>query len=324
MILSHNTNYRMVGPDLNTLTADCNALMHSDRSPEPSLYNDKEWIAAPYTEDGETVYALVHNEYQGHSHPGKCPQQEYLPCWDNSITLAVSMNSGRTFKDALPPPSHLVARLPYPYKAGVGPGGTRSPSNIIKGNDGYYYSFVNVIMYRTQEEWVCLIRTGDLTNPTSWRFWDGRGFDGQFVDPYASPPDRPQDHVCSALDRGNIGALNDSITYNTYINRYVLVGLSTDHIGGREVWGIYYSFSDDLVHWTRRKLLIAMPLPWTVKNPGSDLFVSYPSLLDPESGSLNFDTTDSTAYLYYTRNNLGHGSFDRDLVRVAVEFFPSP
>jgi hypothetical protein len=103
-----------------------------------------------------------------------------------------------------------------------------------------------------------------------------------------------------------------------------MVGISADQIDGSEVWGVYYSFSDDLVDWSRRKLLMEIDLPWTVEFPGSDLSHLYPSLLDPASPSRNFETTGSTAYLYYTRNNFGHASLDRDLVRIPVEFSPSP
>ncbi|MCJ7435222.1 MAG: hypothetical protein MUO77_17210 [Anaerolineales bacterium] len=323
LILSHFVNYRMIGPDLNHLTIDCNLMMPSQYDPDPSLFSDAEWIASPYTEDGNTIYALVHNEYQGHTHPGKCPQGQYFPCWDNSITLVVSKDGGKTFSHALTPPSHLVARLPYPYEAGAGPDGTRNPSNIIKGKDGYYYNFFNVSEYRGQNQWVCLMRTNDLSSPASWRFWDGDGFDGQFADPYLNPPANPSEHLCPALEWNDIGAsLNDSITYNTYLDRYVLVGISADTIGGREIWGVFYSFSDDLIHWTHRKLLREMILPWTAKN-NTDVMYLYFSLLDPASESRNFETTGKTAYLYYTRQNFGQGSLDRDLIRVAVEFYPS-
>lgn len=322
--LSSDKNYRMVGPDLNTLTIDCEPVMISDYDADPSQFNDYEWIASTYTEDGQTVYALVHNEYWGHTHPGQCPQNDYFPCWDNSISLAISTDGGETYSHIMPPPAHLVARLPYPYEAGAGPEGTRNPSNIIKGKDGYYYSFFNVSEYRTQNQWVCLMRTDNLNDPRSWRFWDGKEFNGQFVDPYVNPTANPDDHLCPALDWNDIGAsLNDSITYNTYLNRYVLVGLSADTIGGREVWGVYYAFSDDLIHWARRKLLVEMTLPWTAKS-NSDVMYLYPTLIDPASESRNFETTGKTAYLYYTRHNFGQGSLDRDLLRVPVEFFPSP
>jgi hypothetical protein len=63
--------------------------------------------------------------------------------------------------------------------------------------------------------------------------------------------------------------------------------------------------------------------PWTVDDPAQVNYL-YPALLDPESGSRNFETTGPTAYLYFTRNNFGHTSLDRDLMRVPVAFFPSP
>lgn len=325
LITSHYVNYRMLGTNLNNLKADCNPIMASKRDPDPSQYTDAQWIAAPYSEDGQTVYALVHNEYQGHMHPGQCPQNDYFPCWDNSITLAVSTDGGQTYTEALTPPEHLVGRFPYPYKPGAGPEGFRAPSNIIKGKDDYYYSFFNVSEYGTQKQWVCLMRTDDLSAPGSWRFWDGATFEGQFADPYTDEISDTEAHICPHIDQvGNTSeSLSESITYNTYLDRYVLVGISADWLEDREVWGFYYSFSQDLVNWTHRKLLLEIELPWTVDSPGSDVSHLYPTLLDPDSDSRNFETTDKTAYLYFTRNNFGHGSLDRDLVRVPVEFFPS-
>lgn len=325
LIISHFVNYRMIGPDLEHLKMDCNPIMRSQYDPDAGVFSDAEWIAAPYTEDGQTVYAVIHDEYHGWEHPGQCSKRTYSSlCWYNALTLAVSTNGGKTFTHVASPPGHLVASMPFRYEADAGPAGPRNPSNVIKGKDGYYYEFANMAYYADDKQGVCLMRTQNLSDPTSWRFWDGKGFDGQFVNPYTTTPDKPESHVCPALEWDDIGAsLNDSITYNTYLNRYVLVGLSADTIGGREIWGIYYSFSDDLIHWTRRKLLREIILPWTAKK-NTDVMYLYPSLLDPASESRNFETTGKTAYLYYTRHNFGQGSLDRDLIRVAVEFFPSP
>jgi hypothetical protein len=323
-ISSSDNNYRLLGPDLNHLTIDCSKIMASHHNPDPAMFTDAEWIAATYTEDGQTIYALIHNEYQGHQHPGQCPQNDYFSCWDNSITLGISTDGGQSYGPAFEPPAHLIARFPYPYQAGAGPEGFRAPSNIIKGKDGYFYNFFNVSEYLTQNQWVCLMRSDDLSQPRSWRFWDGNGFEGQFVDPYGDEIVDPDQHICPPIDQDAIGhALNESITYNTYLGRYVLVGISADWLDNREVWGFYYAISNDLVSWSKRKLLMEIALPWTVAFPGSDMSYLYPSLLDPESESRNFETSGKTAYLYYTRNNFGHASLDRDLVRVPVEFFPS-
>ena len=320
MIISHYVNYRAVGPDLDHLTMDCDPLMHSTKNADPTAFSDWEWIGSTYTEDGQTIYALVHNEYQGHTHAGQCPQGEYFPCWYNTVSIVKSTDAGRTFSHVAEPPEHLVATLPYPYIAGEGPNGIRAPSNILKGEDGFYYSYLAAATEYPQSQWVCLMRTDDLEDPKAWRFWDGEGFDGQFIDPYV---DEGEDHRCPPLEWDNIGAsLNDSITYNTYLDQYVLIGISADRIDNREVWGVYYAFSDDLVHWSRRKLLLELPLPWTVEHHTHTSHL-YPSLLDPDSESRNFSTTDKTAYLYITRQNFGQGSLDRDLIRFPVEFFPA-
>ncbi len=323
VIASNDRNRRRIGPDLNHLTHECLVVMNSDHNADPAKYDDVEWIAAPYTEDGTNVYATVHNEYQGQAHPGQCPQKDYFPCWYNALTLAVSTDGGETYKHPATPPGHLVATVPFRYEAGAGPYGIFSPSNIVKGKDGYYYEFIKVGEYRTLGQSVCLMRTRNLADPTSWRFWNGGNFEGRFANPYTDQIKNPADYVCQPIDKDAIGAqLVESITYNTYMDRYVLVGISADRLAGREVWGFYYAFSEDLIHWTHRKLLVEMALPWTVKN-NTDVSYLYPALLDPQSQSRNFETTGKTAYLYYTRNNFGQGSLDRDLIRVAVEFFPS-
>ena len=219
------------------------------------------------------------------------------------------------------PPRHLIATLPYRYEDGAGPYGIFSPSNIIRGDDGAYYAFVKVEDYRSPAQWVCLMRTRDLSDPRSWRFWDGSGFNGRFVDPYMDTFDNRDDHICEPVDRDNIGAsLVESVTFNTHLNAYVLVGISADTLDGREVWGFYYSFSTDLVNWTHRKLLLEVPLPWLV-NPEDTHFL-YPTLLDPQSEARNFETTGRMAYLYFTRNNAGLDTMDldRDLIRVPVRF----
>ncbi len=330
LITSASTNYRLVGPDLNHLTPDCKPIMTSNYNADPSMFNDAEWIAAPYmSDDGRTVYALVHNEYEGNTHvdlyPERCPSRDYLSCWYNTITLARSDNGGASYHDALPYPLHLAASLPSEYVPDAGPYGLRTPSNIILGNDGYYYTFLNAIHIKdnTESQWTCLMRTRSLADPASWRFWNGTAFEGQFADPYRDPILNPDDHTCEAIAPDDIGAMNESITYNMYLGRYVLLGLMGDWLDGRQVWGVYYAFSEDLIHWTHRKLLVELPLPSTVEDGLTDLSYAYPTLIAPDSTSRNFETTYDTAYLYLTRHNFGHGSPDRDLIRYSVTFFPS-
>jgi PKD repeat protein len=46
---------------------------------------------------------------------------------------------------------------------------------------------------------------------------------------------------------------------------------------------------------------------------------AYPSLIDPDDTSRNFEYTDQQVYLYYTRWHSGT-AYDRDLARIPIEF----
>lgn len=65
IILSSPNNYRLVGPDLDHLELDCDPTLVSNFDFDPSHFNYSEWLGATYTLDGNTIYAIVHNEYHG-------------------------------------------------------------------------------------------------------------------------------------------------------------------------------------------------------------------------------------------------------------------
>ncbi len=319
LLASHLTSRAKVGPTLDEVTQQCDIIMASDRDGDPSMFNDNEWIAAVYTEDGETVYAIIHNEYHGWDYDDCSTDTTNYGCWYNSLTLAVSYDGGKSFADAAPPPDNFVAGLPYPYEAEAGPYGIFEPSNILKAKDGYYYQVIRVDDYKSDEQWICLMRTDDLSDPGSWRAWDGEGFNMPFLNPYAQADADLSDYICATIGVPEIGVMQQSLTYNTYLDRYVLLGSTADTIDGREMWGIYYSFSEDLINWSRRQLLWERELPWTWEF-GDENTILYPTLIDPDSLSLSFDTTDKQVYLYFTKFNFT-SNLDRDLIRVPVEFF---
>ncbi len=85
--------------------------------------------------------------------------------------------------------------------------------------------------------------------------------------------------------------------------------------------GIYYSLSDDLIHWTPRKLIMEVETRNTYKCGDPDP-LAYPSIIDPDSSSRNFETTGKQVYLYFTRSNYEscQETLNRDLVRIPIEF----
>ncbi len=320
LISSNHKPRRFLGADLNNLTHDCGIVMTSNYDSDPSRFDDVGWLGATYTEDGSTIYAIVHNEFEGWTHPGYCNVGYWSAnCWYNGLTLAVSTDAGLSYDHPVSPPLHLIAASSLKYENDIGPHGIFHPSGVVKGGDGYYYAMVHRVRYTAPnigEQWACLMRTADLADPDAWRFWDGVRYEGLFVNPYTDPIVSADDHDCSPIDREDISDMNGSLIYSEYLDQYILTGPSSD----ADKHGFFVAFSDDLVNWTHRELLLERDLPWTAPNPLGPNYM-YPSLLDPDSTSRNFDTIGKTVYVYYTRLNFGQGDLDRDMLRIPVEFF---
>ncbi len=308
LIASHHVSRRNIGPSLNQVKHDCHVAMHSRQNGDPSKYEDEEWLHSFYTENGRQIFALIHNEYQGHAHECQCPSETYESCWFNSVTWAVSNDSGESYNHP-PGPQHLVATIPYRYERDIGhPVGIFTPSNIVK-KDGYYYVIVNGAAYKDVPDGAGLLRTNNLADPKSWRAWDGKGFNVRFANPYQENASVAKNYYHSL----ELDIEVNSLTYNTYLNRYLIIGSGTA--------GIYYSVSSNLIDWTKPKLIkkeINIK-QWKSGNPDP---VEYPSALDPNSTSRNFDTTGKRYYIYFERfnwNRYPHDDQKVDLMRFPVE-----
>jgi hypothetical protein len=328
IIMSQPFNRRLIGTNFNNLTHDCSISMGSDQSPFPWDFNDAEWVASTWAQADGDVYGLVHSEYHGLSHPGWCPGGIFIRCRYNTVTLAKSTNNGDTFTQA-PAPNHLVAAFPYPYFPDQ-PGryGIFSPSNLFE-KGGYLYTFLLLTSgFKEQAPGACLMRTReqDLDDPHSWRAWDGTGFNSRFINPYLDSPEPIRRHICQPVDPDKIGTMQRSIVFNTQLNKYILVGVSAkfDSVRGEDVTGFYYSTSDDLIHWTEKQLMMEVEDQQSHLCGDPDVRV-YPSLIDHDSPSRNFETIDNTTYLYYTvwhytpQCTAGN---DRDMARIPIQFSP--
>ena len=321
LLISHFDDFRMTGPSLEGLAIDCRPVLLSPRRAAPRRFQDREWIASVFTRDGRSVWALVHDEYQGNRHRGRCPSHRYLPCWYNAITLAHSGDGGRTYAEASAP-RNLIASAPYRYRPDRGPAGVFAPSNVVGGPDGAFYALVRVRDPGVQRG-TCLLRTRQVGRPGSWRAWNGIGFGGRFSDPYRSRR-RPR-IPCTPVGRGRIAEMDESLTYSTALGAYLLVGLAPPGPGslGPKARGIYFSTSEDLVHWSERRLVTRAVTTHNYRCGGPSP-LAYPSVIDPESPSRTFATSGSRPYLYYTqfRYRSCRQTAERDLMRVPLEVTP--
>ncbi len=321
MTVGHYVTYRLTGPDFDNLSLDCSAPIHTSDfdSSDPSLHNDREWLSALYTEDGITVHALVHNEYHGFSDTD-CPDP--ADCGYTSLTYAVSTDSGRTYTHATAP-DHLIVAVD---EATVGQRyGVIEPTNIIKYN-GYYY-FIAEAWGSNVERYPYIFRTDNIADPTSWEGWDGVDFNVDLGNPYTDAVDYSAMMPLGKYTpwEGNIAYMHGSLTYNTYFGKFMLIGTT---VKGHQ-WGIYYSLSDDLIHWTQRILVKSFTGESTGQgDPAADPsrnHIYYATVIDHGDVSRNFEYTDDSVYLYYVRtisqNSAGSNyPYQRELVRQEIQF----
>ncbi len=302
------------GPDLDRLARDCAVLHRGAEADDPGAYDDRSWIAATRTEDGRRVEALAHVEYHGQRRPGRCASPDYAACWRNAIVALASDDGGASFAR-----EGLVAALPYRY---AGTNGRRAgyfnPSNILRDGDSLY-AFVFAERFRAQKRGVCLLRRPVEGGAEDWRAWDGRGFTVRFADPYREAVADPSAHVCTPLP--GLASTLTSVVRDPATGTWLAVTPTTrPGPDGAPLSGIWWTASDDLVHWSEPALLHEVPLLWR-RDCGAPAAYAYPSLLDPDSGGLNFDTVDAGFWLYLVEMPLdadcGIGP-ERDLIRLPV------
>jgi hypothetical protein len=315
-------NYLSRGPSFDSLERDCEHPAHeSAYLPTPESYENDEWLQSPYRE-GENWHVLIHNEF----HDKVAIACQTHGCGYDSITYALSTDGAYTFEKPAPP-AHVVAPAPDVWTAPEPPvqdfsgEGYRTPSNILRGPDDYYYTLFSAQPhYETWEvSGPCVMRTNTLHDPASWRAWDGSGFNLPLTSPYIAGNEVP---ACEILETPEaVMQSTGSLTYNTYLDRYMWVGVHLSWETGESVCGFYFSTSFDLIHWSDIQL-IAKVLSWCETDPSTPGLIetveaNYPSIIDHDDATTNFERPGRTPYLYYTRVN---GGLDRDLVRVPLTF----
>jgi hypothetical protein len=320
MVATHWINRAFTGARLDDVRPDCRILFEGGGDADPAANDDRVWLTAFHTVDGETIVALGHMEYQGHRHPGRCLAGSYLACWRNAVVQLLSTDGGRSF-DAPGGDGRaaVVATLPDPYDSGVGrPTGYFSPSNIVRLGD-HLYAFVFSQGYGLQARGACLLRTDRIADPTAWRAFDGQDFTISLGQTRPTVGPAHERRGCAPVRAP--GSTIASIARHRASGRFIalIAARRTPEPAAPPVTGFWYMVSDDLLTWSEPDLLFAAPLMFAYRCGAPEVF-AYPSLLDPDSPSLTFESVGDRAWLYLTRFNMRSCelSRDRDLVRIAV------
>jgi hypothetical protein len=239
--------------------------------------------------------------------PSTCRTPEPPPTTPNAIGACYSHHANYSPGNPATLSDHLIGTIPYPYENNWGRRGYNEHSSIVRGvgngpddaTDKYFMLALVSAPATTQGgvvnqvSGVCVLRTDNISQPSSWRAWDGDGFD---VHPESSENlvGSPDDHLCKPV---GVPGTPWSLTYNTYLKKYMALG--TASIDG--ITGVYYTLSDDLRNWGDPQRLMEAPTRNNVGlacaagtlNEAPDDGVTYPVLLDPNDPAKDWPSATS-------------------------------
>jgi len=316
LLATHEDNRAFLGPDFDRLAHPCAVIYQGGHNSDPSRFDDRQWLTSFLTDDGRTIYALVHNEFQGDRRPGLCPSRKYLACWYNAITSARSEDGGFSFSEPAAP-ANIVAAPPAPYQADAGhPVGYFQPTNIVR-KDGFYYFMFLATAAGAQPGGVCVARTATPADPASWRAWDGTGFTVRLAGAYYDSDGTPD--ICAPVGKGRLFEMS-SLAYDRTSGLFVYLGAVSVGAGdARHPRGAYVSTSRDLVTWSEPVRIFLSP-PLDRQGFRYGLF----SLIDETSAARDFSEISSygSLYLYYVKFDLGRQPYGRILAKRKIELVP--
>jgi hypothetical protein len=290
----------------------CHSALTSHEKVDPSAYSGLAFVTSVWTDDGNTINALIHNEYHADHFANSCIYAEPMKCWYTTILAARSTDGGQTFTETSPPT--VVAAVPFPQDFQQGRHrGFFNPSNILF-HQGYYYMATNTTGGLTQMPGLCLFRTVSVKDPKSWRGYDGAGYSSTPIDPYRGNTNLyiPCQPVSGP---GTVG----SISWNAASSLFLIVyqWVSKIHPDGVTA----YSWSKDLVTWSAPQVLFPEP-DMSSHNCADKFRYGYPSVVDPEAPGRNFDSVGNHPILFLTRFHVAANCGlppNRDLIRFQVD-----
>ena len=310
---NENDDFQLVGSNPFDLRVSCASILSSAQY--GPLVRGLTGIEATYTEDGQTIYALAGQDLSALNEAIGCVDQGDGNCWQGSIEALVSTDMGNSF-NFTSSGNGDVAALTHTLTTGQpGTEGYNGSTNIIKRN-GLYYALVSVIDAYAGQSRTCLIRTGNLADPGSWRGYDGSGFNAVLQPTGNGPSPIP----CANVGGGNLPSVS-SLGFIPRKGIYIAVFPARLQLAGDSAAlpGAYYSTSADLLNWTPAQRLMELP-----REPGVDSTTeadAYPVLIDPFSQTRNFETIDSqTPVLTFTAIQVYNNGLttNRNLVAVPL------
>ena len=291
------------GTSIENLEHSCKVYANSTNSMIPYEFSSHEMPFSPWvSEEDGVVYALTDMEFHNTTQ-GFGGLQLYT-----ATTLFKSLDGGYTFHHAVPPPYHVVAAMPDPpanaanAKLKVHVPAFRAVGNIIP-HDRYYYAMITALWkpgaIGLQKQGRCIMRTDNISDPASWKGWDGQAFAAGMQSFWWEHPD-PSKHTCQPVLPSNM--THSTLFYSTVYERYVVLGTQPK----------WMYFSHDLVHWENGTEVMG--------NTGTR--DEYSFVIDPSQPGPNYYEVGKEAYFFYEQF-IGPWPAGRNIIRRKLHFGPA-
>lgn len=265
------------------------------KDPNPGNYDYELWPHKNVFEgnDGH-LYSIAYLEFTGWTVYGwnspECPSSNVgfvaFQCWMSAAILVKSTDGGITWDKAGDDPSeYVVASSPYKYREqnntgrhGAFPfgGGDDANYGLMKIGDYYY---IGVEFWGEGFKIQSYARTTDISDASSWRFFDGTDFTIPNVNPYTQVVTDPESHLPPPISNyypldfnTNLDPV-EGLTYSSYFNKYIKLRFRSFDFAPEITPGIYYYLSEDGFNWSGNALVV----------PFEDNFVNYEYPGDEES-----------------------------------------
>ena len=190
---------------------------------------------------------------------------------------------------------------------------------------------------------MCIFRTANVSDPTSWYAWDGSGYSAKMVNPYTlnKTGGDPLQHVCHVVPQ-RIVSLRFSLYFSTFYQQFMVVGdcfcdmagnsgavsphciSEGDRTGPFTQEAFCFALSEDLVTWSDLYYIMNVTSiqTWEVHHDDNTTGQWYPAFVDPSVDGYNLDQIGESAYLFfvYFHPKVKLNGKSRDLWRAPVKF----
>ena len=323
--------------------------------PNPGNFDYKIWPTANgntganrFTGNDGNLYRVQYQEFHGWDidslvNNNICPDPNVVTtlegglekCWYNGFVLTKSTDGGDTWQLAgSDPADYVVASSPYKLQEqsnttrhGVFPwNNADSYSKVFKVGSYFYFP---VQFWGEGFKIATIMRTDDISDASSWRYWDGSDFTIENVNPYYDVVTNPASHLPPPIENSSFlsinsgGAVVDGLQYNSFFQKYIRIQVRAFNSNPEIIPGVYFHLSEDGFNWSGPQLLYRLDYAPEMNNGvevgGRSENFAYPVLVDMTNPAS--DTLGQSIWMFYvTFNPANSGLPERYFRRVQVDF----